>query len=356
MSAADTPQLPQYFSVSAATKGERQVLLITNGANKGDTFLTHCIDALIGHFKGVKKLCFVALGDNDMVAYTNKVRGIFAPYGIQVEGIHEPALEDKTQTAREVLLQAEAVLVGDGNTFQLQKGLQSLHRLMGARVWAGMPFAAIGAGAVVAGMSIQNTTDMPVVLPAHVRGQQLLPFNLMVMYQDPNPNELSSRATHADQINNYHEGSVTPVLALREGTFIRVQGDSCTLGGSSAGGRLFLRNTDAIEYAKGADLSFLILQNLSNNLEFKPTVEDKAQEAAGNLERNLILTKRKAMATPAGQKMGKSLDEGAAAVAAGAKSFAGWSSNMFSKLKNDMSGASRYPPDDDDEKELNPAK
>lgn len=344
------PQVkPWYFSVSTATKAERQVLLITNGTNKGGTFFAHCIDALIGHFKGVKKLCFIAFGDNDMTAYTNKVRGIFAPYGIQVEGIHEPGLEDNSQNARDTLLKAEAVLVGDGNTFQLQKGLQHLHRLMGARVWAGMPFAAVGAGAVVAGISIQTTTDMPVVLPPHVRGQQLVPFNLHVMYHDPNPNEQTSRLTVADQIRNYHEGSVTPVLALREGTFIRVQGDSCTLGGSSAGGRLFLRNTDAIEYAKGADLGFLILQNLNNNLEFKVTVEDKAQEAATTLERNLILTKRKAMATPAGQRMSKSLDEGAGAVAAGAKSFAGWSSNMFTKLKNDMSGASSYPPDDEEE-------
>lgn len=350
MSSPNPATVPErtYFSASLAVKAERKVLLIANGQNKGEPFLSHCIDALIDHFKGVKKICFVPFGESDSAAYTNKVRGIFAPFGIEIEGIHEPSVEDKAQTPRETLLQAEAVLVGGGNTFLIQKSMSTMHRHMGARVWAGMPFAAFGSGAVVAGISIQNTTDMPIVLPPTLRGQALVPFNLHVMYEDQNTNSQDCKPTLAEQIVSFQEGSETPVLALREGAFISITGDTCVMSGQAAGGRLFLRNTDAIEYTKGADLSFLILQNLHNNLEFKVSVEDKAQEAAEKLERSFIFNKRKALATPAGQRVSKSLDEGASAVANASRSFAGWSSNMFSKLKNDVSGASSYPPDDDE--------
>jgi len=110
-----------------------------------------------------------------------------------------------------------------------------------------------------------------------------------------------------------------------------------------------LRNTEAIDYAKGADLSFLILQNLADNLEFKVTLEDKATESAEKLQRSIINTKKKAFASSAGQRVAKSIDEGTATLNSAGKSISEWSSSLFNKLKNDMSGASSYPPDDEEE-------
>merc|ERR1712119_124042 len=83
MSADKQPEVEgrSYFSVSNAKKGERKVLLVANGTMKGDKFLAHCIDALIGHYKGISKLCFIPCGEADWGSYTNKVRGVFAPYG-----------------------------------------------------------------------------------------------------------------------------------------------------------------------------------------------------------------------------------------------------------------------------------
>ena len=62
---------------------------------------------------------------------------------------------------------AEAIVVGGGNTFQL---LAMLHdrELLGvirARVHAGVPYIGWSAGAVIAAPTIGTTNDMPVVEP-----------------------------------------------------------------------------------------------------------------------------------------------------------------------------------------------
>jgi dipeptidase E len=52
--------------------------------------------------------------------------------------------------------------------------------------------------------------------------------------------------TRETRIREFHEENVTPVVGLREGAILRVDGDAVTLTGV-AGARIFRRGQDPIE-------------------------------------------------------------------------------------------------------------
>lgn len=61
------------------------------------------------------------------------------------------------------------------------------------------------------------------------------------------------------RIMEYHSLPETcpPVLGLREGAYIHVEGDVATLGGIKPC-RLFVQGKEAVEYPSGSDVSFLL--------------------------------------------------------------------------------------------------
>ena len=63
--------------------------------------------------------------------------------------------------------------------------------------------------------------------------------------------------TRETRIREFHEENTLPVLGLREGGMLRVEGDAMTLRGIN-GARLFRRGEDPQEFATGDDLSFLL--------------------------------------------------------------------------------------------------
>ena len=60
--------------------------------------------------------------------------------------------------------------------------------------------------------------------------------------------------TRDDRLREFHEMNPTPVVALREGAMLRIEGRRARLVGS-AGGRVFLRGRPARDVRPGADLS-----------------------------------------------------------------------------------------------------
>lgn len=87
------------------------------------------------------------------------------------------------------------------------------------------------AGTNVATKSIQTTNDMPIVFPPTFDAIGLVPFNINPHYLDDDP----SRET---RLKEFHECNNTPVLGLREGTALLVDGDKAVLLGEF-NGRLF---------------------------------------------------------------------------------------------------------------------
>ncbi len=231
----------------------RRLLLISNSTLHGGGYLDHCEDELRDVLAGVGSLVFVPYALVDRDAYTASARERLARLGIDVRGAHEG------DDPRGALEAAEAVFVGGGNTFRLLDRLQRLELVdvLRRRALGGMPYVGSSAGSNVACRSIHTTNDMPIVHPRSLDALALVPFNLNPHYLDPEPGSTHMGETREQRIVQFHEEHATPVLALREGACLRVDGDRAELRGTR-GGRLFRRGEPPRELETGARLDELL--------------------------------------------------------------------------------------------------
>lgn len=231
----------------------RRLLLISNSTMHGGEYLAHCAAEIRDFLGSRQRVLFVpyALFDHD--GYTAKARAAFQAFGHDLISAHEcgngPAALD----------QVSAIFVGGGNTFRL---LDALHRsgaaaAIAARALAGMPYIGSSAGTNVATRSIRTTNDMPIVQPATFTALGLVPFQINPHYLDPDPTSRHMGETREERLRQFHEENTTPVLGLREGAWVEVQGDTATLRGTT-GARLFERGVAPRELTAGADLSSLL--------------------------------------------------------------------------------------------------
>jgi len=154
---------------------------------------------------------------------------------------------------------ADAVFVGGGNTFRL---LNALYRtgLLGAireRAFAGVPYVGSGAGCHVAAPSIRTAHDIAIVQPPSFTAMGLVPFQMDPHYLDPEVNRSHVGATSEERIRQYLEEHDTPVLGLREGCLLRMEGAQMTLRGTVPA-RLFRRDEPAQELTPPANVTMLL--------------------------------------------------------------------------------------------------
>ena len=114
----------------------------------------------------------------------------------------------------------------------------------------GVPYLGTSASSNIAGLTMQNTNDMPIVYPPNFATLGLLNFNLNCHYLDPDSNSTHMGETRETRINEYHKLNKTPVLGLREGSWLDVKGEQITLKGELSA-RLFRQNQEAIEVESG---------------------------------------------------------------------------------------------------------
>lgn len=185
--------------------------------------------------------------------YTAKVQEAFSLWGIQATGVHTYA--DPVQAVQE----AEAVFIGGGNTFLLLRNLYAnkLVEPLQNRASKGMPYMGTSAGANVAGKTIGTTNDMPIVHVKTFEALQLVPFNINPHYLDPIPGATHMGETRETRIEEFHHHNRQPVVGLREGSMLRIQGDKIELKGPHAA-RIFLQGQKPMEFQPGEDINFLL--------------------------------------------------------------------------------------------------
>jgi dipeptidase E len=228
------------------------LLLLSNSTNHGQGYLDHAMPEVLALLGSARRLAFVPFALFDRAAYAAKAAARFEKEGVTVTAV-TPDL-----AGREVLEGADAVFVGGGNTFRLLDTLQktALLHVLRDRAVSGMPYLGASAGTNIAAPTIRTTNDMPIVQPVSFDALGLVPFQINPHYLDAAAASRHMGETRDDRLREYLEENEAPVLGLREGAWVRVEGDRLTLGGAT-GARVFRRGAEPVEIGPGADLSTL---------------------------------------------------------------------------------------------------
>lgn len=218
--------------VDSAFRADRRLLLLSNSRDVEGRYLVHARDALARRLDGVREAVFVPYAGvtTSWIDYTARAAAALTPLGIALRGVHAGA--DPAAVVRD----AEALVVGGGNTFHLLAQLER-HALLGAiraRVAGGMPYVGWSAGAVVAGPTIRTTNDMPIVEPAGFDALGLVGFQLNAHYTELHPPGFQGE-TRAQRLAEFVIANPgVPVLGLPEGSWLEVDGPRVVLGGPHA--------------------------------------------------------------------------------------------------------------------------
>ena len=230
-----------------------RLLLLSNSSNHGQGYLDHAMPAIRALLGPVRRLLFVPFALHDRAWYAEKARTRFAAEGVEVDAL------TADDAGRRAIGGAEAVFVGGGNTFRLLKTLQEADLLepLARRVRAGMPYLGASAGINVACPTIKTTNDMPIVQPPRFEAMALVPFQVNPHYVDADPTSRHMGETREDRIREFLEDNDVPVVGLREGAWLRVDGASGSVEGQAAA-RIFRRGRDPEERAPGSALDDLL--------------------------------------------------------------------------------------------------
>ncbi len=230
------------------------LLLLSNSKIHGKGYLEHAMDAIVEFLDGCRVLHFVPYAQTQYEAYTQRVCTALQPLGVEVIGLNAGS------NPREVVKEAEVLFVGGGNTFRLLRSVQQLGlvELVRQRVLAGeLSYMGSSAGTNHACPTIRTTNDMPIVQPVSFEAFGLVPFQINPHYQDADPRSTHMGETREERIRQFLEENDVPVLAMREGAWLRRQGSKLILQGQT-GALLFQRGTEPTPYEEEADLSFLL--------------------------------------------------------------------------------------------------
>jgi dipeptidase E len=238
-----------------------RLLLISNSTLYGSGYLDHCAEAIRSFVgRSDRRVLYVPYALFDRDAYVAKARSRFEAMGLALHSIHD-APGAPVRALERADAEGDVLFIGGGNTFRLLDALwrEGLVDAIRRRVRAGMPYIGSSAGSNVACPSIRTTNDMPIVEPSSFAALNLVPFNINPHYQDPVAGSTHMGETREQRIAEFHEENTPPVVGLREGAWLLVEGSTVQLQGST-GARLFRRGETPAEFVSGSRLDFLMTE------------------------------------------------------------------------------------------------
>ncbi|QCX39150.1 dipeptidase PepE [Aureibaculum algae] len=223
----------------------KKLILASTSTIYGSGYLEYLLPTLKSFFKGHKNLLFVPYARPSGIsyeAYTKIVSEAFKKIDINVVGIH--TFNDK----QKAIEKADGIFVGGGNTFVLVNELynQDLIEVLKNTIDNGTPYLGTSAGSNIASLTMQMTNDMPIVYPPSYKTLGCIPLNINAHYLDPDPTSKHKGETRETRIKEFHTYNKIPVIGLREGSWLQVDGNEVVLkGGLTA--RWFVKDKEPIE-------------------------------------------------------------------------------------------------------------
>ena len=223
----------------------KRILLASTSTVYGGTYLSYLQDELIDFFTGIDEILFVTYARPSGIThdeYTQIAQQFFNRVGRRIVGLHTFA------DPKKAIRQAKAIFTGGGNTFVLVNQLYGLEVMDVLReaVENGTLYMGTSAGSNIAGQTMQTTNDMPIVYPPSFKTLGLVPFNINPHYLDPDPQSKHKGETRETRIKEFHVFNDTPVIGLREGSWLRVEDEKVSLKGDLTA-RIFLKEQEPYE-------------------------------------------------------------------------------------------------------------
>ena len=233
-----------------------RLLLISNSTNAGEAYLDYP-KYQIGDFLGKRSVKCIFIPYAGVTVsfddYEARVKERFEEVGHEITSIHHA--DDPVKAIRE----AEAIVVGGGNTFQLIKLIQDngLIDPVREKVLAGTPYVGWSAGSNVACPTIRTTNDMPILEPDSFNSFNLVPFQINPHYTDKNPPGHAGE-TREMRIEEFMEVNRDIfVVGLREGTMLLIEKNNMQLIGPR-NARIFKYGRPVTELKPGDNFHFLM--------------------------------------------------------------------------------------------------
>ena len=241
----------------------KSLLLISSSRpNRQAPYFSHAREWMEKILAGKNQLLFIpyaAPGGISHANYTQNIAKAFAENGLPqkvvgIESFHDPI---------SAIQQAEAVFTGGGNTFLLLKTMydKGLMKPLKDRIEAGMPYLGSSAGSNLAGQTINNSNDMPIIFPPSFDALGVIPFNINP-HHPRKESEQHSGETRRERIQEYLAlpQKVTPVISMYESSMLVMQNGKLTLEGiphpEDPGAWLFEQGKEAVAIQPGEELEF----------------------------------------------------------------------------------------------------
>ena len=210
------------------------------------------------HFEGCDEVLFVPYASDEHNSYTSRMQDFLGESGPLLRGIHE--FDDPASA----LSEARGLYVGGGNSFLLIRDLHEneLIEPIRERVFSGLPYLGVSAGANVASPTMKTTNDMPIALPPSFESFGIVPFQInphyhpgKIMFQDGDEIANHFGESRAQRIAEYHRLDSTPVLGMWEGSFVQWDGSRGRLTGRATA---FAADAEPIDMYDGSEFDTVL--------------------------------------------------------------------------------------------------
>ena len=233
----------------------KQIIIASTSTVYGSGYLEYLLNDLEIHFEQANEILFIPYARPSGIShddYTALAAKTFSQIEKTIKGIHQ------FPNPVEAVNEAQGIFVGGGNTFVLVNQLYKNHliEVIMEVVNQGTPYLGTSAGSNICGLTMCTTNDMPIVYPPSFKTFGFVPFNINPHYLDPDTNSKHMGETRATRIKEFHKFNTQPVVGLREGSWLEVNGDSIILKGHLTA-RIFKYEKEAYEVESGTELTYL---------------------------------------------------------------------------------------------------